>query len=44
MNTHTIVVGIQQNLLKTHEGAGGQKRAVNITRALCLPEQTLTTA
>jgi len=43
MNTHTIVVEMHQNMLRTREDTDNQGRAVSDTRALCITERTLTT-
>jgi len=37
MNTHTIVVGIHQNMLKTREDTDSKNRVVSGTRAFYIP-------
>jgi len=41
MNTHTIVVDMRRDMLKSREDTGGQNQMVNSTRALCTTEQYL---
>jgi len=38
MNTHTIVVDIRQNMLKTRDGAGSKDGAVSSTRIIYVTE------
>jgi len=44
MNTHTIVVGIHQNVLKTREDIDSQNRVVSGIRSFCITELAFITS